>query len=145
MDSLSFHLGELLRKRTKKEPSKRYDSLLDLIFELFSSKQLFSREAELYLYQYLEEAGLRDISDLSQEEAKSIQHYLFAQKDSFGLEKDAERLTYLLLAAIQRKSILVILDEDVIDQFDQGLTLKKDSVLEFIRVEKIDNISFKTL
>lgn len=122
-----------------------YESLLSLVFELFSSHHFEDREAELYLYQMLKDTGYPSIEAIPIQQLNSIVNYFLKHRDTYKVDYDEERLTYLLLAAIKEKQILTIIDKKLIEDIQKPLSLKKDSSITFFKMNKLNSIKFKSL
>ncbi len=122
-----------------------YASLLDLILELFYEYTFADRSEELYLYQLLSDLGYRSINDIPLPELELIVEYFEANRDSFKSKMDEEKVTYLLLAAIQKEEVIVFLDNKIIEDLKSPLKLSKDSTLAFFKQEKLNRITFKTI
>ncbi len=122
-----------------------YASLLDLILELFYEYTFADRSEELYLYQLLSDLGYRSIDDIPIPELALIVEYFEANRDSFKSKMDEEKMTYLLLAAIQKEEVIVLLDNKIIEDLKSPLKLNQDSTLVFFKQEKLNRITFKTI
>ncbi len=122
-----------------------YNSILDLVFELFSKHIFIDREAELYLYQLLQETGYNRIEDIPFRQLNTIVDYFMNNRQQFKVDYDEERLSYLLLAAIQNKHILTIIDKQLIVNFQERIYLKKDSNITFFKMQKLSSITFKSI
>lgn len=122
-----------------------YESFLSLVLEIFSRYKFEDKEAELLVYELLQAGGHRSIEDIPFYELEVIADYFLAQKERFKVEYDEEKLTYILLAAIQREEIIAMVDDIVITDLQAPISLRSNSMVNFIKKDKIKTITFKTL
>jgi hypothetical protein len=123
----------------------KYDSLLELILELFSKHQFIDKEIELYLYNLLRESNYTSIDQIPIQQLDSILDYFLDNRDQFKVDYDAERLTYLMLAAIQSKKIIFTIDNQRIENLKEPILLKKESIINFFKLDKLNTINFKMI
>ncbi|MEO1259933.1 MAG: hypothetical protein AAFZ15_14160 [Bacteroidota bacterium] len=129
----------------KKSTDYQYDSLLDLIQQIFSTHAFEDKAVEQFLYQLLSETGYTSLEKIPIPELQAIANYFLAHKDEYKIDYDAEKLTYLLLSAIKNKDVIVYIDKRIVEDMLAPITLQYGSTLAFIKVEKINNITFKTI
>lgn len=122
-----------------------YESSLDLILELFSEHRFVDREVELYLYQLLKESNYSSIDQIPTLQLNAILEYFLENRDKYKVNYDEERLSYLLLAAIQSNKIIFTIDNYRIENLLESVQLKVDSVINFFNVEKLNTINFKMI
>ena len=122
-----------------------YESSLDLILELFSEHRFVDREVELYLYQLLKESNYSSIDQIPTLQLNAILEYFLENRDKYKVNYDEERLSYLLLAAIQSNKIILTIDNYRIENLLESVQLKVDSVINFFNVEKLNTINFKMI
>ncbi len=122
-----------------------YDNLLDLVFELFSKHQFVDRAAELHLLQILKESGYHSIEEIPLAQLNGIVNYFLEHRDTYKVDYDEERLTYLLLAAIQDQNITAIIDKALIKDLQAPIQLSKDSTITFFKMDKLKAIKFKSI
>lgn len=142
---LSFHAKTYQKVYLQGLEEPYYDSLLSLIYAIFSTYVFEDKAVELYLYQLLDATGYRRIEDIPRIELELIVAHFLKHKKAFKIDYDSEYLTYLLLAAIKRLDILVYFDEHLIEDLEAPIQLEPDSVLSFIKKEKIERTTFKTI
>jgi len=121
-----------------------FNSLLHLIFELFTNYTHGQKEI-IEIERLLDEIGYKNLKDIPADEIETIKKYIRLQLPAWEHQEDAELLTYKLLAAIQSKNIVVIVDDKIIEDLEKPISLAPDSTITFINTFKIDSISFTTL
>lgn len=122
----------------------KFESLFQLLYELFDNhkhghKELFEIEA------LLEEIGYSNLKEISKSESPKIKSIIRSKLQEWERHEDSEYLSYKLMAAIQANSILVIIDDVIIDDIEKPISVMPNSVISFINNSKIDSISFTTL
>ena len=122
-----------------------YESSLDLILELFSEHNFVDKEVELYLYKLLKESNYTSIDQIPILQLNAILDYFLKNRDQYRVNYDEERLSYLLLAAIQSEKIIFTIDNLKIDDLKDPIQLKKDSMINFFNLEKLDTINLKMI
>ena len=122
-----------------------YKSIYKLIYEIFSKHHFVNREAELYLLDLLRESGYSTIDDIPTNHLEAILEHFNNNKDKFNIDYDEEKLTYLLLYSIQSRQLILIIDNQTINDLSQEISLQADSIISFVKVEKINTINFKSI
>lgn len=123
----------------------QYDSFLDLIWELFASHQFENKEIELQIYSFLTSLGYASLEQVPKGELQIIADHFLERKEDYKINPDEEKLTYLLLAAIQRGELIPYFDKKIIEDLKAPIRLRANSVIAFINKNKIENITFKTI
>lgn len=136
----SFHKNYLVNSS-----SYSYNSSLDFILELFSTYKFLDREAELYLYELLKDSGYSSIEVIPLQQLDAILDYFLENRDQYKVDYDEERLSYLLLAAIQAERIVFTIDDRRITDLKEHIYLKEDSTINFFKLDKLDSIKFKMI
>lgn len=121
-----------------------FPSLIYLIFELFETytngyKEIF--EIQLLL----DEIGYRNLKDIPKDEVENIRALIKQKLPEWKMFDDAEFVTYQLMAAISKKDILVIIDNNVIVDIDQPLSIDLNSTIVFFNNQLLNQIKFTTL
>lgn len=122
-----------------------YESALDLILDLFSNHHFVNKEAELYLYQLLKNSEYNTLDDIPLQQLNAIVEYFLKHRDQYKVDYDEERLSYLLLAAIQAEKIIFTIDNRIIKNLKEKVVLKKESILNFFNIYKLESITFNTI
>jgi len=125
--------------------NKEYENVLSLVFELFSKHHFLDRAAELYLYQLLKDTGYASVEDIPLPQLNTIVDYFLKHRNQYKVNYDEERLTYLLLAAIQSNKIILIIDNSMIIDLMNPISLEQDSTITFFKIEKLHSIKFKSI
>ena len=125
--------------------SYNYDSALDFILELFSTYKFVDREVELYLYELLKDSGYTSIEQIPLQQLNVILNHFLENRDQYKVNYDEERLSYLLLAAIQAEKILFTIDDQRITNLKAPIHLQEDSTINFFKLDKLDSIQFKMI
>ena len=121
-----------------------YESAFDFILELFSKHHFVDRETELYLYGLLEKSGYSTIEQIPLLQLNTILDYFLKNRNQYKVNYDEERLSYLLLAAIQAKKIIFTIDKRTVDDLRDRIILHENSTISFLNLKKLDNIKFKS-
>lgn len=133
------------RTYLKKVDRFQYESLLSFVFELFHKHHFEDKEVELFLLDLLSQSGYSSIERIPILELQIIADYFLENRDQYKVDYDEEKLTYLLLAAIQKNDIITIVDNAIITDINAPLSIHNSSTVSFIYKKKIETITFKTL
>lgn len=122
----------------------KFESLYQLLFELFDShkhghKEIFEIEA------LLSEIGYNNLKEIPKSEIEVMKAIVRSKLQEWGEKSDSEYFSYQLMSQIQTKNIIVILDNTVIEHFENPIIINPNSVISFINNSKLDNITFTTL
>ena len=74
-----------------------------------------------------------------------ILDYFLENRDLYKVDYDEERLSYLLLAAIQAEKIVFTIDDKRITDLKEKIYLREDSTVNFFNLDKLDRIKFKMI
>ena len=121
-----------------------FESLLQLLYELFDNHKHGHREI-FEIEALLDEIGYSNLKEIPKNETEKIENLIRSKLMEWERQADSEYLSYKLMYAIQCLSILVFIDNEVIEDFENPILLKSNSVISFINKSKIDSISFTTL
>ena len=122
-----------------------YNSAFDFILELFTTHHFVDREAELYLYELLKDSGYSSIEQIPPQQLNVILDYFLENRDLYKVDYDEERLSYLLLAAIQAEKIVFTIDDKRITDLKEKIYLREDSTVNFFNLDKMDRFKFKII
>ena len=120
-----------------------YENALELILELFSKHNFVDKEIELFLYNLLRESNYSSIDEIPIQQLNSILDYFLENRDEYKIDYDEERLTYLMLAAIQAKKIIFIVDNHHIENLNEPIALNQESIVNFFNLGKLDTVKLK--
>lgn len=121
----------------------RFGSLFQLVYELFDNhehghKELFGIE------QLLEETGYNNLKDIPATEAARIKKLIRSKLPEWERQEDAEYLGYKLMAAMHAGMVTVIVDDKVIHDPEQPISITPESLVSFINCGKLNSITFST-
>lgn len=124
-----------------------FASFLDLAQEFFEVNRPMYRDYRELVDVLLHQLGFFDIEAVPPDVFESIVEEYRKQFTCIwdNVDGDAERLAYLLLAAIHRGRLIALIDERPVEDLRSPLQLNADSTISFIDREKIDTITFTTL
>jgi len=125
-----------------------FDNLLYLIFELFElfkNNELINKRVEDIVYEQILSLGYKNVIQIPKKVKKELENWYFKLIDKQNKKFDDEKQTYLLMAKIVNKEILVVIDNSVIENYNQPLMLNKNSIISFTDIEKINDIKFTTI
>lgn len=121
-----------------------FNSLFDLVFELFAGYQHGQKEI-IEIGVLLDEIGYSNLKDIPENDFEKVRNIVRSRLPEWEWQEDTELLTYKLMAAIQSKKIIVIVDDMIIEDLSAPISLMLTSSISFINKLKIDSISFTTL
>ncbi len=137
-----------LRQRSKRYLSSLsgfdFDSLYELLYELFDNYRPDQSEI-CQIEALLNEIGFYNLKEIQDSKKTEIKEIITSKTTEWEREADAEYLSYKLLAAIQSKAVIVIIDEQVIENLEKPISLHSNSIISFIDNSKTDQITFTTL
>ncbi len=137
-----------LRQRSKRYLSSLsgfdFDSLYELLYELFDNYRPDQSEI-CQIEALLNEIGFYNLKEIQDSKKTEIKEIINSKTTEWEREADAEYLSYKLLAAIQSKAVIVIIDEQVIENLEKPISLHSNSIISFIDNSKTDQITFTTL
>ncbi len=137
-----------LRQRSKRYLSSLsgfdFDSLYELLYELFNNYRPDQSEI-CQIEALLNEIGFYNLKEIQDSKKTEIKEIITSKTTEWEREADAEYLSYKLLAAIQSKAVIVIIDEQVIENLEKPISLHSNSIISFIDNSKTDQITFTTL
>jgi hypothetical protein len=122
----------------------RFDSVFQLCLSLFSTYRKGTQDVE-DIYQLLDDIGYSNLKDIPADEIEAIAAYVEMLLPDWNSANDPERRTFLLAAAIQRRDLLVVIDEEVVNDLGTEILIAPDSIISFIDKRKISDITFTTL
>ena len=122
-----------------------FDNLFYLIFELFEYNKPINKKVDDIVYKKILALGYENITQIPKNVKKELETWYFKLLDEQNEKLDNEKLTYLLMAKIVNKELLVVIDNMVIENYKQALMLNKNSVISFTDIEKINDIKFTTI
>lgn len=123
----------------------KFDSLLHLVFELFYNNTILDTETDDILYEHITSLGYEKINQISPETKKILEKWYYELSDAYLENFDVEKQSYLLLAKIVDNTILVTIDSTLISNYQVAISIKKDSVITFTNLDKINTINFTTI
>ncbi len=137
-----------LRQRSKRYLSSLsgfdFDSLYELLYELFNNYRPDQSEI-CQIEALLNEIGFYNLKEIQDRKKTEIKEIITSKTTEWEREADAEYLSYKLLAAIQSKAVIVIIEEQVIENLEKPISLHSNSIISFIDNSKTDQITFTTL
>lgn len=137
-----------LRQRSKRYLSSLsgfdFDSLYELLYELFDNYRPDQSEI-CQIEALLNQIGFYNLKEIQDSKKTEIKEIITSKTTEWEREADAEYLSYKLLAAIQSKAVIVIIDEQVIENLEKPISLHSNSIISFIDNSKTDQITFTTL
>ena len=119
----------------------RFDNLLHLLFELFYNNQVSNDEVDDIIYEHILSLGYENVNQISKTTKKELEKWYFEMLDRYQKDFDEEKQSYLLMAKIVNKELLVTIDNQLVDT-QQAIVLKKDSAISFTDIDKINDIKF---
>lgn len=119
-----------------------FKDLLHFIQAIFESYEKGTAEIE-NIYLLLNELGYENLSQIK--DIESVRDLITQKKEEWALLEDSEFLSYCLLDAFQRRLLTIIVDENVIKDCNSRITLTDDSIITFIKINQIDNLTFTTI
>ena len=122
----------------------RFDNLLHLLFELFYNNQVSNDEVDDIIYEHILSLGYENVNQISKTTKKELEKWYFEMLDRYQKDFDEEKQSYLLMAKIVNKELLVTIDNQLVDT-QQAIVLKKDSAISFTDIDKINDIKFTTI
>ncbi|MRJ08449.1 hypothetical protein EDL98_03770 [Ornithobacterium rhinotracheale] len=120
-----------------------FNSLLDLIFELFQANKIEETETSDIIYEYIKSIGYDNISNIPKDELKIIESYYWDLKKINKI--DYEKVFYSFLAQILNGNVLVLIDKKIIKTINNPISINSNSIISFLLKPKFENIKFKTL
>ena len=137
-------LKQTQKRYLKNFSTYQFESLIHLIFDLFDSykhgqKEIFEIEA------LLEEIGYSNLKEIPNNEIETIRTLVQPKLGEWERQDDSEYLSYKLMTAIQAKSIIVIVDNKLIEDIEKPISITPNSIISFINNLKIGSITFTTL
>ena len=121
-----------------------FPSLLHLIQAFFETYTKGTTDWE-HIQLLLEATGYGSLNEIPRSELAQVKETVARMQPVWEADEDAEKCTYLLLAAILKKDILVYIDDRVIENIEHKITLQPDSIVAFINRLKITQINFTTI
>lgn len=121
-----------------------FPSLLHLIQAFFETYTKGTTDWE-HIQLLLEATGYGSLNEIPRSELAQIKETVARMQPVWEADEDAEKCTYLLLAAILKKDILVYIDDRVIENIEHKITLQPNSIVAFINRLKITQINFTTI
>ncbi len=121
-----------------------FPSLLHLIQAFFETYTKGTTDWE-HIQLLLEATGYGSLNEIPRSELAQVTETVARMQPVWEADEDAEKCTYLLLAAILKKDILVYIDDRVIENIEHKITLQPDSIVAFINRLKITQINFTTI
>ncbi len=121
-----------------------FPSLLHLIQAFFETYTKGTTDWE-HIQLLLAATGYGSLNEIPRSELAQVKETVARMQPVWEADEDAEKCTYLLLAAILKKDILVYIDDRVIEKIEHKITLQPDSIVAFINRLKITQINFTTI
>ena len=121
-----------------------FPSLLHLIQAFFETYTKGTTDWE-HIQLLLEATGYGSLNEIPRSELAQVKETVERMQPVWEADEDAEKCTYLLLAAILKKDILVYIDDRVIENIEHKITLQPNSIVAFINRLKITQINFTTI
>jgi hypothetical protein len=121
-----------------------FPSLLHLIQAFFETYTKGTTDWE-HIQLLLAATGYGSLNEIPRSELAQVKETVARMQPVWEADEDAEKCTYLLLAAILKKDILVYIDDRVIENIEHKITLQPDSIVAFINRLKITQINFTTI
>jgi len=121
-----------------------FPSLLHLIQAFFETYTKGTTDWE-HIQLLLEATGYGSLNEIPRSELAQIKETVARMQPVWEAGEDVEIRTYLLLAAILKKDILVYIDDRVIENIEHKITLQPNSIVAFINRLKITQINFTTI
>lgn len=121
-----------------------YPNLLHLFFELFDTYKSGRKDLE-DIQRLLDLISYNNLKDIPEEEVVKIKSLIINNLGNWKLQDDTERVAFLLMSAVLTKDILVFIDDNIIEDTEQPITLNEKSIISFINNQKISNITFTIL
>jgi hypothetical protein len=122
-----------------------FDNLLHLIFELFNNNELLTNETDDIVYKHILSLGYKNVAQIPENIKKELENWYFELLNKYNNNLDYEKETYLLMAKIVSKKVLVTIDNKLIINFQKPIAINKNSVITFNDIDKINNIKFSTI
>jgi hypothetical protein len=144
---INLNLKSENRTRNYLLKMKRYEfnSLMDLIDELFKNQLPETSESDNIIYELIKSMGYQSISEIPTEELAEIESYYYQLKEKEEAEFDREKLVFLLMAKLKNGQLLLMIDNQLINNHQKRIILKRNAVITFIDKNKVQGIEFKTL
>ncbi len=91
----------------------------------------------------LEEIGYNNIKDIPISEYPKIRVIIQQKAEDWQSILDSEYCSYLILDAWQKGRIIIFINDAIIENLNEPITIHEDTIICFIDKEKINNINFK--
>lgn len=121
-----------------------FPSLFHLVFELFGYYRKGTEDWE-NIRMLLDAIDYKNLKDIPRSELGNVKNFVAQMSPEWVKEQDTERCTYLLLAGVVHRQIIVFIDGKIIDDIDKEIKLRNSSVISFLDNSVISQISFTTL
>lgn len=121
-----------------------FESLVVLIAKLFLSYDRVREEwQEVELV--LQHLGYTSLSEVDAKNMDKASEWIAAELSRFELEHDAEYMLYRLLSAIERKEVWVYLNNGIITNIHDSISIPKDGIISFIDATRFNQMTFQPL
>jgi hypothetical protein len=144
MNQVIVHPKVISKNYIKKIGGFRFRSLYDLIITLFETYEKGTEDYE-NIRLLLEATGYNNLKQIPETEMDHIRATISRMMPEWKKLDDHEYMTYLVLAAIGRKDIIVCIDDQLVNQFEVSIQIKDTSIISFINCLKINQIYFNAL
>jgi|GEM_PF-3290764 hypothetical protein len=123
----------------KNIPSYQFPTPFHLVLSLFSTYEKGNKDMEdiQVLLDYL---GYKNLNEISPEMLSDIEEIIKINQHEWEKLSDLELCTYTLLHEIKKKNILMMIDNKIIEDLSDKITLTPNSTISFIDLKYINTL-----
>lgn len=123
----------------------KFKTVPDFIFELFSKNHIEPREAEDFVYTLIQNMGYKTIQEIPADELQVIENTFYKLLEQEEAKLDNEKIAYIVLAGINNRNLILLIDNQPIADTQSEIHLNHDSVVTFLDKNRIQDITFKSI
>ena len=122
-----------------------FDNLVHFLFEFFSVNTISNKDIEDTIYKRILNLGYDNVNQIPSKIKLKLETKYTNRLNQSQIDFDIEKHTYLFIAKVISKDVLITIDNTLIKNLESKIHLKPDSTISFTEVPKMDNIQFTTL
>ncbi|MFA8435155.1 MAG: hypothetical protein ACEPOZ_11615 [Marinifilaceae bacterium] len=122
-----------------------FDTMVDFILELFVRNEIEPTRQDDETFSLIKTIGYERIQDIPDDILKDIESVYNDILKEEKLKFDNDKLAYVLLDNLKKGILILMIDNKVVNNLNEQIIIKPDSVITFFDTSVGQDISFKTL
>ncbi len=145
MIEIEFKTDKKSKSYLKHFSTLHFSTTVDFILALFFTNEIKPTKQDDVVFSLIKTLGYNHIQEIPTSILKDLEKIYFDTLKEEELSLDNEKLAYLLLHKLKSGTMILMIDDKILDNLEEQVQLSSNSVISFFDQSNIQDISFKTL